>query len=51
VIERQKPDAPRARDDHTSAAIGSATTTVRNVVTKPSERAVPAPSLCVRRSG
>ena len=45
VTTSQKPPAPFSVDDHTSAAIGSATTTERKVRTKPSERAVPALSL------
>jgi hypothetical protein len=53
----QKPSAPFFVDDQTSAAIGSATTIVRKVVTKPSERAVLALSLrwmpvrCAPRGG
>lgn len=39
------PDAPVFVDDQISAAIGNATTSDRNTVTKPRERAVPAPSL------
>jgi hypothetical protein len=45
VIQYRKPETPSPRDAQISAAIGSATTTVRNVVTKPRERAVAAPSL------
>src|SRR5262249_21343911 len=48
VIEPQKPVEPSARAAHTSAAIGRTTTTVRYVVTKPRERAVPALSLAWR---
>jgi len=40
VTTSQKASAPFRVDDHTSAAIGSATTIVRNVVMKPRERAV-----------
>ena len=45
VTASQKPWSPPARDAQTSAAIGSATITVRNAVTKPRERAVSALSL------
>src|SRR3954463_7893524 len=44
-IASQKPPEPFLVDDHTSAAIGSAITTVMKVATKPSERAAPALSL------
>ena len=42
---RQKPDQPSCFDCQRSAAIGSATTTSRNVEAKPSEKAAPAFSL------
>src|SRR5262245_32110502 len=45
VTTSQKLAAPSARDSHTSAAMGRMTTTDRNAVTKPSERAVCALSL------
>src|SRR5215210_2198053 len=41
----QNADHPPSVDANTRAAIGSATISVRYVVTKPSERAVAAPSL------
>jgi hypothetical protein len=50
VTASQKPPLPFFAAAHVSAAIGSATTTSRNVVTKPSERAAPALSLALERS-
>ena len=46
----QNPSVADFVDSQTSAAIGNVTTTVRNIVTKPSERAVPALSP-LRRPG
>jgi hypothetical protein len=45
VTQYRNWERPSARDAQTSAAIGSATTTLRYVVMKPSERAVAALSL------
>jgi hypothetical protein len=48
VTASQKDCAPSLRASHTSAAIGSATITVRNRVTKPRDRGVAALSLGAR---
>ncbi len=45
LITDQKPCVPSLCADQTSAAIGSTTMIERKAVTKPSERAVAAPSL------
>ncbi len=50
VTASQKPPRPFFAAAQVSAAIGSATTTSRKVVTKPRERAAPALSLALVRS-